>query len=196
MKKWNLTLTQRCKYIFFCSKQYKKSSRIQVISEEARKMTTPTTETTVMDNGKRYTGMVKWFNNKAGFGFITVCGDNEYSKKDIFVHYSSIRVTNSQYKYLVQGEYVDFTLMKTPSDKHEYHATDITGVMQGNIMCETRRLNAALNDRNQGSMDGSRSGPPMDDDAGFVKVKPRGPRTTGPRTSRPRTSGSKPVKPV
>jgi cold shock CspA family protein len=87
------------------------------------------TSTTVMNEGKRFTGMVKWFNNKAGFGFITVCGDNEYSNKDIFVHYSSIRLTNSQYKYLVQGEYVDFTIMKSQNEKHEYHATDITGVL-------------------------------------------------------------------
>ena len=45
---------------------------------------------------QRMTGMVKWFNNKSGFGFITVCGDGEFGGKDIFVHYSSIRVTNSQ----------------------------------------------------------------------------------------------------
>jgi len=38
----------------------------------------------------RLIGRVKWFNNKAGFGFITVC-DGEYAEKDIFVHYSSIR---------------------------------------------------------------------------------------------------------
>ena len=80
---------------------------------------------------KRLTGMVKWFNNKSGFGFITVCGEGEFGGKDIFAHYSSIRVTNSQYKYLVQGEYVDFDLVKSENEKHEYHATDITGVMSG-----------------------------------------------------------------
>ena len=89
---------------------------------------------------QRLTGMVKWFNNKSGFGFISVCGTGEFSGKDIFVHYSSIRVTNSQYKYLVQGEYVDFVLVKSENDKHEYHATDITGVLGGAIMCETRRV--------------------------------------------------------
>ena len=51
---------------------------------------------------QRLTGMVKWFNNKSGFGFITVCSDGEFAGKDIFAHYSSIRVTNSQYKYLVK----------------------------------------------------------------------------------------------
>ena len=88
---------------------------------------------------KRLTGMVKWFNNKSGFGFITVSGEGDFGGKDIFAHYSSIRVTNSQYKYLVQGEYVDFDLVKSENEKHEYHATDITGVMNGPILCETRR---------------------------------------------------------
>ena len=87
----------------------------------------------------RLTGMVKWFNNKSGFGFVTVCGDGEYGGKDIFTHYSAIRVTNSQYKYLVQGEYVDFNLVKSDSDKHEFNAGDVTGVMGGPILCETRR---------------------------------------------------------
>ena len=88
---------------------------------------------------QRLTGMVKWFNNKSGFGFITVSGTGEYAGKDIFAHYSSIRVTNSQYKYLVQGEYVDFNLVKSESETHEYQASDITGVMNGPILCETRR---------------------------------------------------------
>jgi len=84
--------------------------------------------------------MVKWFNNKSGFGFITVSGSGEFGGKDIFTHYSSIRVSNSQYKYLVQGEYVDFDLVKSENEKHEYHAIDITGVQGGAIMCETRRV--------------------------------------------------------
>jgi cold shock CspA family protein len=50
-------------------------------------------------------GRVKWFNNKAGYGFITVndCETNE--ERDLFVHHSEIRVLQTQYKYLVQGEY-------------------------------------------------------------------------------------------
>jgi CspA family cold shock protein len=86
------------------------------------------------------TGTVKWFNNKAGFGFITVCEDGEFKDKDIFVHYSSIRVLNSQYKYLVQGEYVEFTLVKVTSDTHEFQAMNVSGVKGGPIMCEIRRL--------------------------------------------------------
>ena len=93
----------------------------------------------------RLLGQVKWFNNKAGYGFITV-NDGEYSGKDIFIHYSAIRVTNSQYKYLVQGEYVEFSLVKSNSDAHEYQAIDISGVKGGALMCETRRNNRPVRD--------------------------------------------------
>ena len=92
------------------------------------------------ENSSVITGKVKWFNNKAGFGFITVC-DGDYSGKDIFVHYSSIQVNNSQYKYLVQGEYVDFSLVKPTNSEHEFHAVNVGGVKGGSLMCETRRQN-------------------------------------------------------
>ena len=104
---------------------------------------------------QRMTGMVKWFNNKSGFGFITVCGSGDFGGKDIFVHYSSIRVTNSQYKYLVQGEYVDFQLVKSDNGKHEYHATDITGVSDGPILCETRRVALISQSERNGNKNGN-----------------------------------------
>ena len=65
------------------------------------------------------------------------------------------RVTNSQYKYLVQGEYVDFQLMKSENGKHEYHATDITGVSDGPILCETRRVALASQSERNGSKGGN-----------------------------------------
>lgn len=89
---------------------------------------------------ERLTGRVKWFNSKAGYGFITVC-TGEKAGSDIFVHYTSIRVDNTQYKYLVQGEYVEFCLVKTENETHEFHAVDISGIMGGMIMCETQRQN-------------------------------------------------------
>jgi CspA family cold shock protein len=87
----------------------------------------------------RLTGQVKWFNTKAGYGFITVC-DGEHATKDIFVHYSSIKVSNSQYRYLVQGEYVEFDITRPEGDKYEFHAVNVSGVKGGLIMCETRRV--------------------------------------------------------
>jgi len=51
-------------------------------------------------------GKVKWFNNDKGFGFI------EHSdEEDIFVHYSAI--LSSGYKTLVEGQYVEFELVRT-----------------------------------------------------------------------------------
>jgi cold shock CspA family protein len=96
-----------------------------------------TQETTDVQSD-RLVGQVKWFNNKAGYGFITV-SDGELASKDIFIHYSSIRVTNSQYKYLVQGEYVEFTLSKPTGEVHEFQASDVSGIKGGALMCETRR---------------------------------------------------------
>ena len=83
-------------------------------------------------------GKVKWFNNKAGYGFITVTEDGDYNGKDIFTHYTAVKVTNSQYKYLVQGEYVEFELVKPESGSHEYKAMSVTGISGGELMCETR----------------------------------------------------------
>lgn len=81
-------------------------------------------------------GKVKWFNNKAGYGFITLKEGED--ARDIFVHYSAIRVTNSQYKYLVQGEYIQFDLEKSTDGPHEVKAVNVTGVKGGELMCETR----------------------------------------------------------
>jgi len=83
-------------------------------------------------------GRVKWFNNKAGYGFITVT-DGERSGTDIFVHHSAINVENQQYKYLVQGEYVQFSLVNTTSGNHEWQASAVNGIKGGKLMCETRR---------------------------------------------------------
>jgi cold shock protein len=85
----------------------------------------------------RVLGRVKWFNNRAGYGFITIT-DGSRSGTDIFVHHSSVKVDSQQYKYLVQGEYVEFTLLSTPDSDHEFQASDVSGVRGGQLMCETR----------------------------------------------------------
>jgi CspA family cold shock protein len=101
-------------------------------------MATPSVSTsTVTQSTDRFTGRVKWFNNKAGYGFITVT-DGPKSGSDIFVHHSSINVSTQQYKYLVQGEYIEFTLSNVSSGNHEFQAADVSGIKGGKLMCETR----------------------------------------------------------
>ena len=81
----------------------------------------------------RITGCVKWFNNKTGFGFIT--GSDG---KDIFVHHNAINVATKQYRYLVQGEYVEFELVDSTNANHQVQANNVTGINKQKLMCETR----------------------------------------------------------
>lgn len=91
-------------------------------------------------------GCVKWFNNRAGYGFITV-GHGDHKDEDIFVHHTQIDVREEQYKYLVQGEYVDFALSETDgSDDHKWHAVSVKGPGGGSLMCETRQRSRNQND--------------------------------------------------
>ena len=88
-----------------------------------------------------FIGRVKWFNNKAGYGFITIT-DGQRSGEDIFVHHSGITVDSEQFKYLVQGEYVEFHISATAEGaKHPTQATSVTGVKGGKLMCQTRNDN-------------------------------------------------------
>ena len=87
---------------------------------------------------ERSSGRVKWFNNRAGYGFITV-SDGEHSGEDIFVHHSALNVEKEQYKYLIEGEYVEFGWTSTEnSEKHKWQASNVSGINNGKLMCETR----------------------------------------------------------
>ncbi len=63
-------------------------------------------------------GIVKWFNNEKGYGFI------EYKGKEIFVHYSAINTNEKGFKSLVKGELVEFDIVKTS-----------TGLKAKNVIC-------------------------------------------------------------
>lgn len=53
-------------------------------------------------------GMVKWFNDSKGYGFIQVDGVD----RDIFVHYSAIQ--GDGFKTLAEGQRVNFELIDGP----------------------------------------------------------------------------------
>merc|ERR1711874_403520 len=99
-----------------------------------------------MDSGttfQQYYGQVKWFNNKSGYGFITVV-DGPHKDTDIFVHHSDLNVSEEQYRYLITGEYVQFVLSEiegkdNKSTEHKFKAIDVRGVCGGKLMCEIKR---------------------------------------------------------
>lgn len=58
------------------------------------------------------TGVVKWFNNTKGFGFIMP----EEGEKDIFAHYSVIEMDG--YRTLKAGQKVSFEIESGPKGLH------------------------------------------------------------------------------
>ena len=54
------------------------------------------------------TGIVKWFNDAKGFGFITPSDGT----KDVFVHHSAVQ--GSGFKSLTEGQQVKFELEQGP----------------------------------------------------------------------------------
>ncbi len=71
----------------------------------------------------RTTGVVKWFNDGKGYGFITP----DESEKDCFVHYSSIQ--GSGFRSLKEGERVEFELVqgdKGPAAENVAKLTEAT----------------------------------------------------------------------
>lgn len=93
------------------------------------------------DQSPTFVGRVKWFNNKVGYGFITVT-DGPKSGTDVFVNHRKIKTDpEDQYKYLVQGEYVEFVLQAAEENgNHEFQAGQVCGIKGGKLMCETRLL--------------------------------------------------------
>ena len=53
-------------------------------------------------------GLVKWFNDAKGYGFI----QQEGSDKDVFVHYTAIQ--GDGFKTLAEGQKVEFELIDGP----------------------------------------------------------------------------------
>jgi len=159
------------------------------------------TQSAVDSAAERFVGQVKWFNNKAGYGFITA-REGENTDKDVFVHYSTISGSDKQYTYLVQGEYVEFSIASSNEGKYEIQAVSVTGVKGGSLMCEARRAQRA--DRPDGLRnedgpdglrnDGSRSSGPRkyrtrnEVGTGGAEVRRRPPRTSRPDRSERRAA--------
>ncbi|MBI3557363.1 MAG: cold-shock protein [Deltaproteobacteria bacterium] len=62
-------------------------------------------------------GLVKWFNDAKGYGFIQQDG----SDKDVFVHYTAIQ--GDGFKTLAEGQKVDFELIDGPKGPQAANVT-------------------------------------------------------------------------
>ena len=147
-----------------------------MVSTSTPTFTNETTTTTSFTSGR-----VKWFNNKAGYGFITV-SSGEQEGSDVFVHHSAITVEHEQYRYLVQGEYVTFELCAVEDHKHKWQAGTVKGINNGKLMCETRLESRESRVNHAPEVDTRRQNrPPVHRDGGDptqYRVRTRGP---GPR---------------
>jgi CspA family cold shock protein len=64
------------------------------------------------------TGVVKWFNDDKGFGFIETEGS-----EDVFVHFSAI--VGDGYRSLSEGAHVEFDIVKDPKGPRAENVTVI-----------------------------------------------------------------------
>jgi CspA family cold shock protein len=66
----------------------------------------------------REQGIVKWFNNEKGYGFIS-----RNSGDDVFVHHSAI--DGAGFKSLNEGDKVEFDVIKGPKGLQAEHVTKL-----------------------------------------------------------------------
>lgn len=67
------------------------------------------------------TGLVKWFNDSKGYGFIHADG----SDRDIFVHYTAIQ--GEGFKTLSEGQAVGFELVDGPKGPQATNVSKLPG---------------------------------------------------------------------
>ncbi|MGA7613655.1 MAG: cold shock domain-containing protein [Thermoanaerobaculia bacterium] len=66
-------------------------------------------------------GIVKWFNNEKGYGFI-----KRNTGEDVFVHHTAI-VNQAGYRTLKEGDPVEYELKEGPKGLHAENVTRIEG---------------------------------------------------------------------
>ena len=82
---------------------------------------------------ERKQAVVKWFNPRTGYGFLT----DLITKEDIFVHHKGIKTDGDVYRTLITGEYVCYDLSEDNSGKKL--ASNVTGIADGPLMCQRPR---------------------------------------------------------
>lgn len=81
------------------------------------------------------TGVVKWFNNAKGYGFILP----DEGEGDVFAHFSCIEMEG--YKTLKAGQLVSFIITQGPKG---LHASEIRAIAKADELIEKSRNSEAL----------------------------------------------------
>ena len=98
---------------------------------------------------KKNVGQVKWFNNKIGYGFITLLKKDDTSEdRDIFVHHMNVCPLESNYRTLRTGEYVEFDVEENCEGEHKEQAVHVTGIQGRELLCDFIHRNN-LNKKNR-----------------------------------------------
>ena len=140
-----------------------------------------------LPEGQRYAGVVKWFDNKLNFGFVTITHcrngttiDNSDSNigQDIFVHQTNLMTSSDKiFRTLNQLDRVEFSLEITEGE-HKFQAINVTGPFGAFLNCELapRRVsNINMLNRGRGRGRGNRKYP----QTSFQRRRYRGNQNTG-----------------
>jgi len=127
---------------------------------------------------------VKWFNAKAGFGFTTVL-EGELKGKEVFVHHSNLRVEKEQFRYLVEGEYVQLEVSESTKGEHKYQGTNVRGILGGRLMCEIRQESTVRPNTRETTNPREKTFTPREK---TFTPRESGPRESAPRETKPRES--------
>ena len=114
-------------------------------------------------------GKVVWFDRKKGFGFVKVVDpQSQLFKKELFIHYSSIKCENS-FKILFPGETVSLDAEKNPEQgegQKEYLTSNVRGVFGSPLMIDNERYMFKVIRKSSRNTDEDAVEDAVDDDGG------------------------------
>jgi CspA family cold shock protein len=100
-------------------------------------------------NAPRYTGCVKWFDNRKGFGFVNKQEADGQLGGELFVHHSCLVTKGNCFRTLYPGEYVQFYIYNDAQSTRDF-AVNVTGINGGSLQCENTSARLSVRRNNDG----------------------------------------------
>ena len=102
-------------------------------------VTSATSAANVQNMPENYHGIVKWFDARKGYGFVTPIGSGDDATgrgADIFVHILDLHPKNCTTPTLFTGEYVQYQLVPTADNSGRFKAHNVTGIYGHTLLCD------------------------------------------------------------